>query len=288
MGRRADLRTNSGHVRLVFTVCYPYFDSPSVFARILDKDIGGHFSIQPTALDAHTKQSYLPNSAIIVTKFLAEKGVCSITDFMPRPHASTKGDKPLLPWIVRRVEVIRGKLDFRLECFPAFDYARKPHKTHLTDDTNCNKNPDTDSCRQKAVFASEDMTLELRSVTGVNGNFEATDGYSGHPKVEFKLDETTWPGHKGPGVVADFTLEEGQTVDFVLREDPRTVGMVAGVPESKSSYVNKAPVQDRDGARVISKMFSLVDIDPYLTPEMVLTLQEAVCPHSILIVRICE
>lgn len=260
-------------------VCYPYFDSPSIFARILDKDIGGHFSIQPTALDSHTKQSYLPNSAIIVTKFLAEEGVCSITDFMPRPQASTKGDKPLLPWIVRRVEVIRGKLDFRLECFPAFDYARKSHKTHLKDDENCLKDPNTKEYRKKAVFKSDDMTLELRSVTGCNPNL-SIEGTPVYPKVEFKLDTTTWPGHKGAGIVSEFSLEEGQTVDFVLREDPQTVGMVAGVPEAKLSYVNKAPVQDRDGARVISKMFGLVDIDPFLDPETVLRLQEGVSSLS--------
>lgn len=194
---------------------------------------------------------------------------------MPRPHASTKGDKPLLPWIVRRVEVIRGKLDFRLECFPAFDYARKAHKTYLEDDENCLKDPITGTYRKKAVFSTDDMTIELRSVTGCNAN-QVVEGETPYPKVEFTLDTTTWPGHKGPGVVAEFSLLEGQTVDFVLREDPKTVGMVAGVPESKLSYVNKAPVQDRDGARVISKMFGLGDIDPFLDPETILTLQEAV------------
>ena len=214
-----------------------------------------------------TKQAYLPNSAVIVTKFLADEGVCTITDFMPRPAASTKGDKPLLPWIVRRVEVVRGKLDFRLECFPAFDYARKRHKTHLAPDTNAMKDPNTNNFRDKAIFKSEDMTLELRSITGCNPDVEVTDGVLRFPDVEFKIDRTTWPGHKGPGIVAEFTLEEGQTVDFCLREDPQTVGMVAGVPESKLSYVNKAPVQDRDGARVISKMFNLVEIDPYLDTE---------------------
>lgn len=212
---------------------------------------------------------------MIVTKFLAEEGVCSITDFMPRPSASTKGDKPLLPWIVRRVEVIRGKLDFRLECFPAFDYARQKHKTHLVEDTNCAKSTHTGNYRQKAVFSSDEMILELRYVTGCNPDLQISDG-AAHPIVEFKVDRTTWPGHKGAGIVADFTLEEGQTVDFVLREDPQTVGMVAGVPEAKLSYVNKAPVQDRDGARVISKMFSLIDIDPFLDTDAIDRLQEGV------------
>lgn len=195
---------------------------------------------------------------------------------MPRPHASSKGDKPLLPWIVRRVEVVRGKLDFRLECFPGFDYARKRHKCHLTEDTNCIKDQNTNSFRQKAVFTCEDMILELRSVTGCNPDVEVTDGVLRFPNIEFRIDRKLWPGHKGPGIIADFTLEEGQTVDFILREDPQTIGMVAGVPEAKLSYVNKAPVQDRDGARVVSKMFNLVEVDPYLDTEAIDRLQEAV------------
>lgn len=195
---------------------------------------------------------------------------------MPRPSTTTKGDKPLLPWIIRRVEVIRGKLDFRLECFPGFDYARKSHKTHLTDDDNCMMDQNTNLPRQKAVFSGEDMTLELRAVTGCNDNLAIKEGEPRYPTVEFRLDKTTWPGHKGPGIVADFTLAEGQTVDFVLREDPQTVGMIAGVPQSKLSFVNKAPVQDRDGARVISKLFNLKDIDPYLDTDAITKIQESV------------
>lgn len=202
--------------------------------------------------------------------------MCSITDFMPRPHASNKGDKPLLPWIVRRLEVVRGKLDFRLECFPAFDYARKRHKTHLAPDTNAMKDPNTNEFREKAIFTSEDMVLELRAITGCNRVVEVAEGALKFPNVEFKIDKSTWPGHKGPGIVADFTLEEGQTVDFCFREDPQTGGMVAGVPESKLSYVNKAPVQDRDGARVISKMFNLLEIDPFLDSDAFDRLQEGV------------
>lgn len=47
----------------VESYCYPNFDSPSVFARILDKDKGGHFSITPT-IEFNTKQSYLPSSNV--------------------------------------------------------------------------------------------------------------------------------------------------------------------------------------------------------------------------------
>lgn len=49
--------------------CAPYFDSPSVFARILDANKGGHFSIQPVGKGSYkTKQSYLPSSNVLSTK----------------------------------------------------------------------------------------------------------------------------------------------------------------------------------------------------------------------------
>ncbi len=59
-------------------MCIPYFDSPSIFARILDKDKGGHFSITPT-FDFKTKQQYMPNSNVLATKFLNEDGIGLLT-----------------------------------------------------------------------------------------------------------------------------------------------------------------------------------------------------------------
>ncbi|KAL0960423.1 hypothetical protein HGRIS_005466 [Hohenbuehelia grisea] len=51
----------------VESYCVPNFDSPSIFARILDKDKGGHFSITPT-ISFTTKQNYLPSSNVLQTK----------------------------------------------------------------------------------------------------------------------------------------------------------------------------------------------------------------------------
>lgn len=67
--------------------------------------------------------SHLPDLAHPLSKFLNEVGVGQVTDFIV-PKASVKGNKPFLPWLIRRVQVIRGKVKFRLECAPAFDYAR--------------------------------------------------------------------------------------------------------------------------------------------------------------------
>jgi len=62
----------------VESYCVPHFDSPSVFARILDKDKGGHFSIQPT-IPYTSKQNYLPSSNVLQTKFMNDAGVVSVT-----------------------------------------------------------------------------------------------------------------------------------------------------------------------------------------------------------------
>lgn len=61
----------------------PYFDSPSIFCRILDKEHGGHFTISPITEDlSTTKQHYLPASNILQTRYLREDGVMNLIDCM--------------------------------------------------------------------------------------------------------------------------------------------------------------------------------------------------------------
>src|SRR4051794_7007979 len=63
--------------------CFPHFDSPSVFAALLDDARGGCFAIAPLGTGYTTKQLYLPDSNVLVTRFLSPDGVGEITDFMP-------------------------------------------------------------------------------------------------------------------------------------------------------------------------------------------------------------
>lgn len=124
------------------SMCIPYFDSPSVFARIIDADKGGHFSITPT-VHFRPKQAYAPNSNVLVTKFLNDDGVGMTTDFLVPKNANTSGsqDRAPLPWLIRKVECIRGKVPFRLECAPAFNYCRDEHKTEVCHGQSCNRGP---------------------------------------------------------------------------------------------------------------------------------------------------
>ncbi|KAJ7474895.1 glycoside hydrolase family 15 protein [Mycena latifolia] len=194
--------------------CIPNFDSPSVFARILDKDKGGHFSISPT-VPFTTKQNYYPSSNVLQTKFMNEQGVVSITDFLPRQAVlAPASKKPLLPWLVRRVEVVRGVVPLRMECAPAFNYARSKHSTSIVPSAS----PEATA---KAVFQSDALTLDLRYVP------ESSMASVPYPEVELALLDLSQKGHLGLGVQAEVTLVEGQCVTFVLRTPPP-----AGAPPS--------------------------------------------------------
>ena len=107
--------------------CLPQFDSPSIFAAILDEHKGGFFKIA-SLYEAQHKQMYLPDSNVLLTRFLSPEGVGEVVDFMPVQDPS-HGKKT--HQIVRVVRAVRGAVRFRLECQPAFDYARRPHQVTL-------------------------------------------------------------------------------------------------------------------------------------------------------------
>ncbi len=104
--------------------CLPNFDSPSVFGRILDDQIGGHFEIAPVH-PAKQRQMYLPDSNILVTRSYTGTGLGQIEDFMSIPPGETE---PAIHQIVRIVKCVRGEITYSMRCAPAFDYARKSHK----------------------------------------------------------------------------------------------------------------------------------------------------------------
>src|SRR2546429_9416856 len=99
-------------------LCYPTFDSPTVFAALLDDERGGCFQIQPQLKERRIRQLYLPDTNILLTRFLAEEGVAELTDYMP---IGTDGDQP--NEIIRTLAVIRGQGDFTMRCRPRFYYA---------------------------------------------------------------------------------------------------------------------------------------------------------------------
>jgi pentatricopeptide repeat protein len=103
--------------------CCPRFDSPSIFASLLDADHGGFCSVKPAASGYVTKQLYLPNTAMLITRFMTPDGVGEVLDFMP----VIEGKPTDRHRLVRHLRVARGTMRFEIEIQPAFDYGRAKH-----------------------------------------------------------------------------------------------------------------------------------------------------------------
>ena len=100
-------------------LCLPRFDSPSVFAALLDQDRGGRFSVRCAGAN-RTKQMYLPDSNILLTRFLGESSVGEVVDFMVPRERGARGTLQL----VRIVRAVKGQVQVDIRCAPAFDYGR--------------------------------------------------------------------------------------------------------------------------------------------------------------------
>ncbi|KAH6644065.1 glycosyl hydrolase [Boeremia exigua] len=203
-------------------MCWPNFDSPSVFCRILDKDKGGHFTIHPNHEDlCTTKQHYLPGSNVLQTRYLQEEGVMNVVDFLPRPNDKSMdaqyhtqvlaskhtGEVPertdLRKWLVRRVECMRGEIDVNVEVRPAFNYAQDEHTTEIL---NYGAQGEHD---QRVVFKSKNLSLQL------NTTIDCGEDDTACPRIVF----VKTPGSElGSAVTTNFRLSEGQAVSFILRD----------------------------------------------------------------------
>src|ERR1043165_1899119 len=109
-------------------MCFPNFDSPSVFAALLDAEKGGKFQITPAFTEMKNKQLYLPDTNVLLTRFLAKEGVGEITDFMPVEELY-KGKE-----LIRRVTTVRGQVAYKMIFQPRFNYARSSHVTEAKSD----------------------------------------------------------------------------------------------------------------------------------------------------------
>ncbi|MFI6376903.1 glycoside hydrolase family 15 protein [Streptomyces sp. NPDC050546] len=126
--------------------CCPRFDSPSVFGALLDKDDGGHCTVRPAQAAYATKQLYLPDTAILVTRFMTEAGAGEVVDFMPVTGTTATPRHRL----VRMIRCVRGSMTFEIDIAPRFDYGRKPHELHVTE--------------RGAVFVSDGTNLTVHAV----------------------------------------------------------------------------------------------------------------------------
>lgn len=158
-------------------LCAPRFDSPSVFASLLDADRGGVFRIDPQLGGARRKQLYLPDTNVLLTRTLSPDGVAEISDFMP--VAETEGVRR----VVRRVKAVRGDVRFVLRCAPRFGYGGVGHRT-------------TEDNGEGVAFTPDDAKEAGLSFLRLRGS------------VPLRVE--------GGDAVAEFTLKHEQTATFIL------------------------------------------------------------------------
>ena len=207
-------------------LCFPHFDSPSIFASILDDDAGGFFRIAPTADGEVThKQFYWPDTNVLVTRFLSPDGVAELVDYMPvidgdAGHGGTGEERQHR--IVRRLSVVRGSMDFRLECRPAFDYARATGAVEITD--------------RGVIFRGPELELALSGEPDFRKAEAGTDAAGRDPAG------AAAPGLPA-GALSDFHLKEDESLTFVLHRIPAGAGCSPAVPEEESEELFRETVR---------------------------------------------
>ena len=112
--------------------CLPEFDSTSVFAKLLDDEIGGSFEILVDK-SYTTSQAYIENTCILVTKFSNGRDTFEVHDFMPR-YYKYNGAYHSPPEIIRYIKHISGKPVFKTVYNPKLEYAKGETTTYIKKD----------------------------------------------------------------------------------------------------------------------------------------------------------
>ena len=151
-------------------LCWPRFDSPAVFARLLDAQ-GGAFELGPEpGPRVRLKQIYLPDTNVLITRFLSKDAVAEVTDLMP-----VTGPQRM----IRIATCVRGRARFRLRCAPRLDHARAGHRVALAPDARSVRfHPSEDAPEGTPtlrLMCSQPLALEGRDATAA---FELGPGES--------------------------------------------------------------------------------------------------------------
>lgn len=174
-------------------MCLPEFDSPTIFAALLDDEKGGRFQVHPVLTEARRRQMYLPDTNVVTTKFLSRDGFAEVSDYM------AVGEKRPSHALVRRAKTVRGDVKFEMVCAPRFDYARASHRVEQRDG--------------EVLFFSEgpDQTvLRLRTPFPVrieNGAALAEFNLSTDQKAAFVLEPVNGSSEDSPSSALDFISE---------------------------------------------------------------------------------
>ncbi|PYE25725.1 GH15 family glucan-1,4-alpha-glucosidase [Rhizobium sp. PP-CC-3A-592] len=153
-------------------LCWPALDSPTIFAELLDEKRGGAFSIAPQLVDPRSLQLYVPDTNVLITRWMADGGSAEVLDLMPHPDARVHPGNTAR-CILRRISVTRGTILFKIRCAPCFDYAREI--------------PNISAIDGGVEFTGKDLTMRLLAsipLTARDGAAEAT--------FELSVGQTAW------------------------------------------------------------------------------------------------
>ncbi|KIF79544.1 glucoamylase [Streptomyces sp. 150FB] len=194
-GLIGDLRTAAlvGTDGRVDWFCAPRFDSPSVFASLLDARRGGYWEIVPLCAIAKRHQFYFPDTNILITRMHTDDGIVEIQDFMPILREKDPHHKQRL---VRRVVNVRGRMDMSVRIAPRMNYG--------------SEQPSLERVEEGVRFVGRAITLSVRATVALV--LDDTDAHA-----EFELNE---------GEAALFVLETDE------QDGPRTATVDASAADS--------------------------------------------------------
>ncbi|MFL6447656.1 MAG: trehalase-like domain-containing protein [Bryobacteraceae bacterium] len=138
--------------------CFPHFYSPSVFAALLDPDRGGFFGIEAQLKDIRHKQLYLPDTNILLTRYLSKDAVVELIDFMPVGEDG-RNDSAYSHQIIRKLKVVKGPVRLKVTCAPRFDYARRTHTICKQGNAVCFR-PDGEDLPAMALHATVPLGIQ--------------------------------------------------------------------------------------------------------------------------------
>jgi GH15 family glucan-1,4-alpha-glucosidase len=192
---------------------FPHFDSPTIFAGILDDNNGGKFSIAPFHEKGKHRQMYLPDTNVLLTRFLYPEGVGELSDFMPvQEHEHVHQ-------LVRRIKTIRGRVRYRMVFDPRFDYGKATHRV-----------AQENGCIHYISEGSDRTALRLRTSIPV----KLTNGVA---VADFTL---------STGESVSFVLEEARTDSSSPSEHPKFVSRsFKDTVNYWRSWINKSTYRGR-------------------------------------------
>ncbi|MGI4861130.1 MAG: glycoside hydrolase family 15 protein [Janthinobacterium lividum] len=182
-------------------MCFPAFDSPTIFAAQLDPQRGGAFSITPDLPGARVKQVYVPDTNVLLTRFMSVDGVVEITDFMPITRASENDPNRL----IRLITVVRGTVSLTVRCAPRFDYARTPHHARMLGEQAVLFEPDAPAAAPSPVAATAPPSCATPDAAASSAALPVLQLFA---SVALAVD--------GDDAVARFTLGHKESATFIL------------------------------------------------------------------------